>query len=108
MSDERPVRPSSSFIVHRSSLIAALIALSSRVIRQTMAPYFRQNQYYEGLDAAINELGRRIDPNFSPQTRSLPSSSAPRRRASGFALRDLISLLFLLFIFVVIIAPIMR
>src|SRR2546423_13370004 len=28
MSDERPVRPSSSFIVHRSSLIAALIAVS--------------------------------------------------------------------------------
>jgi uncharacterized protein len=85
-------------------------AISSRVIRQTMAPYFRQGQYYEGLDAAINELGRRIDPNFSPQSRTLPSSAAPRRRGSGSQLapRDFLFLLFLVFIFLVILAPIMR
>src|SRR5205085_11272767 len=54
-------------------------AISSRVIRETMAPYFRQKQYYEGIDAAINEIARRVDPKFSPQSRSLPTSSAPRR-----------------------------
>ena len=85
-------------------------AVSSRVIRETMAPYFRKDQYYEGLDAAVNELGRRINPSYSPQTRSLPSSSAPRR-ASGAAQaspRDFIFLIFLVLIFLFIIVPIMR
>jgi uncharacterized protein len=86
-------------------------AVSSRVIRETMAPYFRQEQYYEGLDAAVNELGRRINPNYSPQSRSLPTSSSRRGRASGssqLAPRDLIFLLVLVFVFLVVIAPIMR
>ena len=84
-------------------------AISSRVIRETMAPYFRQNQYYEGLDAAVNELGKRIDPNYSPQSRSLPSSSS--RGGSGsshLAPRDLMFLIFLVLIFIFVIGPIMR
>lgn len=82
-------------------------AFSSRVIRQTMGPYFKQGQYYEGLDAAINELGKKIDPNFSPQSRSLPSSprQASGSQASG---RDIFFFLFIIFIFIVIIGPIMR
>jgi uncharacterized protein len=82
-------------------------AFSSRVIRQTMGPYFKQGQYYEGLDAAINELGKKIDPNFSPQSRSLPSSprSASGSEASG---SDLLFFLSIIFIFIVIIAPIIR
>jgi uncharacterized protein len=84
-------------------------AVSSRVIRETMAPYFRQNQYYEGLDAAVNELGKRIDPTFSPQSRSLPSS--PARRPSGSAQaspRDFIFLIVLVLIFIFVIAPMLR
>jgi uncharacterized protein len=85
-------------------------AVSSRVIRETMAPYFRRGQYYEGIDAAINELGKRINPNFSPATRSLPTSTSPRRAAgtSQLGMRDIIFLLFLVFIFIVVIAPMMR
>jgi len=85
-------------------------AISSRVIRETMAPYFRQQQYYEGLDAAVNELGRRINPNFSPAARSGPSSPAPRSSGSsqGLGARDILFLLLILFIFFVIIAPMMR
>ena len=85
-------------------------AYSSRVIRETIAPYFRQQQYYEGLDAAVSQLAQKIDPNFSPQSRSLPSSP-PRQRASGSSQlggRDILFLLFLVFIFLVVIGPMMR
>ena len=84
-------------------------AVSSRVIRETMAPYFRQNQYYQGVDAAINELARRIDPTFAPQSRSLPPSSSQRGAGSPqLGLRDILFLLFIVFIFLVIVAPMMR
>src|SRR3954451_4489244 len=84
-------------------------AVSSRVIRETMAPYFRQNQYYEGLDAAVGELGKRIDPNFSPQSRSLPTSSAARRSSGSTQAspRDVIFLVVLVLIFIFVIAPLM-
>src|SRR5262249_43456760 len=71
-------------------------AVSSRVIRETMAPYFRQNQYYEGLDAAVNELGKRIDPNYSPQSRSLPSSARTGGGSASASPRDLIFLVVLI------------
>jgi uncharacterized protein len=83
-------------------------AISSRVIRETMAPYFRQNQYYEGLDAAVNDLGKRIDPNYSPQSRSLPSAPRSGSGSSQLAPRDLIFLVVLILIFIFVIAPIMR
>ena len=82
-------------------------ALSSRVIRETIPPYFRQGQYYEGLDAAINELGRKIDPSFAPQSRSLPSS--PRRASGGQpGGRDIIFFIFIILIFIFVLAPLMR
>ena len=82
-------------------------AISSRVIRQTMAPYFRQGQYYEGIDAAVNELAKRIDPNFSPASRSLPSSQRTRG-SRDIGARDLLFLVFIIFIFILVIAPMMR
>jgi uncharacterized protein len=84
-------------------------AVSSRVIRDTMAPYFRQGEYYEGIDAAINDIARRVDPNFSPQSRSLPSSAT--RRVSGsnqLAPRDILFFIFIILIFIFVIAPLMR
>ncbi|HND89126.1 MAG TPA: TPM domain-containing protein, partial [Saprospiraceae bacterium] len=29
---------------------------AARIIRNTMAPYFRQQQYYEGIDAGVNDI----------------------------------------------------
>ena len=85
-------------------------AVSSRVIRETMAPYFRQGQYYEGIDAAINEIARRVDPNFSPQSRSLPTSSAPRRGngSAQLAPGDIIIFIVIILVFIFVIAPLMR
>ena len=83
-------------------------AISSRVIHETMAPYFRQQQYYEGIDAAINELARRIDPKFSPQSRSLPPSSSRRSGSAQLAPRDIAFLIFIIVVFIFVIAPLMR
>jgi uncharacterized protein len=84
-------------------------AVSSRVIRETMAPYFRQGQYYEGIDAAINELGKRINPNFSPASRSLPTSATQRGSGSAqIAPRDIMFLIFIVLIFIFVVGPMMR
>jgi uncharacterized protein len=83
-------------------------AISSRVIRQTMAPYFRQGQYYEGIDAAINELAKRVDPNFSPQSRSVPTSSRRSPHSADIGARDLIFFVFIIFVFILVIAPLLR
>ena len=85
-------------------------AYASRVYRETLVPAFRQGDYYGGIDAAINQLAQKVDPNFAPASRSLPSSSAPRR-ASGttrLSIRDIVFFLVILLIFFVVIAPIMR
>src|SRR5258705_448595 len=111
------LRSKSSLIPHPSSLLAAFIALliAAHALALDVPPkptawvtdnggVLRPEQ-----EQALNENGRRINPNYSPQSRSLPSSS--RRRASGssqLAPRDLIFLLVLVFIFLVVIAPIMR
>lgn len=34
---------------------------ANRIIRNTMAPHFRENKYYEGLAAAITEIERNVD-----------------------------------------------
>jgi uncharacterized protein len=84
-------------------------AYSSRVYRNTLVPAFRQERYYEGIDEAITQLGQKVDPTFSPQSRSLPPSGG--RGASGaqqVGVRDIFFLLFILFVFVAIIGPIMR
>jgi uncharacterized protein len=54
-------------------------AFASRVYRNTLVPYFRQEQYYEGLSAAIDELAKKIDPNYVPQNVPAPVGSSPRR-----------------------------
>lgn len=83
-------------------------AYASRVYRDTLQPAFRQSRYYEGIDEAITQLGQKVDPTFSPQSRSLPSSSQRRATGSQASGRDIMFLLFIVFIFIVIIGPIMR
>ena len=58
-------------------------AFASRVYRETLVPYFRQQQYYEGLNAAVNELAQKIDPNFVPQGASSPPPRQTTRRGGG-------------------------
>jgi uncharacterized protein len=59
-------------------------AFASEVYRNTLVPYFRQQQYYEGLNAAVDQLAKKIDPNYVPQ--GATSSPPPRQttqRSSG-------------------------
>lgn len=83
-------------------------AYASRVYRNTLVPAFRQSRYYEGIDEAITQLGQKVDPSFSPQSRSLPASGGRRATGSQASGRDIFFLLFIVFIFIVIIGPIMR
>lgn len=41
---------------------------AGRIIRNTMAPYFRQQQYYEGIDAGLNEIIAALEGEFQPET----------------------------------------
>lgn len=38
---------------------------AGRIIRNTMAPYFRQQQYYEGIDAGTNEIIQALSGEFT-------------------------------------------
>lgn len=80
-------------------------AYSSRVYRQTLVPAFRQQQYYEGIDDAISQLGQKIDPTFAPGSRALPPESGGSGRAGGM---DVVGLLVLVAVFFLIILPMMR
>lgn len=66
---------------------------AGRIINNVMAPFFRQNDYYGGLDAALDQVDARI------RGEPLPPVDAP---ASGPARDDTdwFGLLFLFFIFV--------
>ena len=82
-------------------------AYSSRVYRETLVPAFRQQQYYQGIDDAVSQLGQKIDPTFSPQSRSLPPSSggAGSPQLGG---RDIMFLLVIAFVFLFFILPMLR
>jgi uncharacterized protein len=58
-------------------------AFASRVYRETLVPYFRQQQYYEGLNAAVDELAKKIDPNFVTQGATSPPPRQTTQRARG-------------------------
>src|SRR5262245_43694994 len=69
-------------------------AYASRVYRETLVPAFRQNDYYGGIDTALNQLAQKVDPTFAPASRSLPPSSSSGRSAQ-LAPRDLMFLIFI-------------
>ena len=80
-------------------------AYSSRVYRETLVPAFRQGEYYQGIDDAISQLGQKVDPTFSPQSRSLPPSSGRRATASRI---DGFWILAIIFFFHCVLGPMMR
>jgi uncharacterized protein len=76
-------------------------AFASDVYRNTLVPYFRQQQYYEGLNAAVDELAKKIDPSFVPQgaTSPPPRQTTSRRGRSDFP--PAIWIVFFILIFVI-------
>jgi len=89
-------------------------AYSSRVIRETIAPAFKQGQYATGLNAGLDALASKIDPNFTapstgtavqqPVQRPIaPRSSMPAPSGSDIAI---LIVLFVIFLFVIL--PLLR
>lgn len=52
-------------------------AIASRVYRQILTPHFREQKFYEGIDAAINDMVHRIDPKAIPG--GTPAQRRPTR-----------------------------
>lgn len=87
-------------------------AYSSRVIRETIAPAFKQGQYAAGLNAGLDQLAKKIDPNFAAtgssaqpvqQRPAAPTSSMPAPSGS-----DIVILIVLFLVFLFVILPLLR
>ncbi|HKS25482.1 MAG TPA: TPM domain-containing protein, partial [Thermoanaerobaculia bacterium] len=90
-------------------------AYSSRVVRETIAPQFRQNQYAAGLSTAIDQLATKIDPSWTSTTTS--STTTPLRQpvqrpvsrsTPGPSGSDIVILIVLFLVFLFVILPLLR
>ena len=79
-------------------------AVSSRVIREQLAPHFQQNDYAGGLNAAANELMRLIRTHEKPVPAAQPSQGG-RRESGGFDIGILVFIAVFLFLFIL---PLLR
>lgn len=50
--------------------------LSGQIIRNTMAPYFRQQQYYEGIQAGLTDVMRALRGEFKAEAQQTDDASA--------------------------------
>jgi uncharacterized protein len=76
-------------------------AVSSRVIREQIAPHFQQGDYAGGLNAAADELMRRIRTGEKPVEPLQPQGGEGQRDLDGFDLRLALFVLFFILFFVV-------
>jgi uncharacterized protein len=79
-------------------------AVSSRVIREQIAPAFQQQQYYTGLNAAANELMTRIRKGEAPVEPLQRRGQGQGQQARGEDI-GIIPVLFILFIVFFVLAP---
>ncbi|HVR39498.1 MAG TPA: TPM domain-containing protein [Thermoanaerobaculia bacterium] len=78
-------------------------AYSSRVIRETIAPRFREGHWYSGLNAGADALISRITGKPALQVQPAPATSRPVRRTQPGI--DLGTIFFILFILIFVIGP---
>jgi uncharacterized protein len=87
-------------------------AFTSDVYRNTLAPNFRQGQYAAGLNAAIDQLTKKIDPNYIPTTSTASATRVQQRPIArgtpGPSGSDIAILVVLFVIFIFVILPILR
>lgn len=97
-------------------------AYASRVYRDTLVPNFRQRQYAGGLNAAIDQLASKVDPNWQSTSTAATSTSTtstmwqqqPSRRpvssrgVPGPSGSDIVVLIVLGLIFLFVILPLLR
>jgi len=70
--------------------------LAGQIIRNTMGPFFRENKYYEGIDAGTNEIIKALSGEFKNEAEP------------GNATAGLVILLIILIIFIAILVVIFR
>jgi uncharacterized protein len=74
-------------------------AFSSDVLHTTVPPYFRAGDYAGGLNAAIDQIAKKIDPGFV-STSATPATPSRQARSSQRTASNMIP--FLIFVFFVI------
>jgi uncharacterized protein len=79
-------------------------AFSSRVLRETIPPYFRRGDYAGGLHAAADQLIARIEGKEPPA----PTAPRAQKAPSGWVWADLLFLVIILLVFFMIVAPLSR
>jgi uncharacterized protein len=75
-------------------------AVSSRVIREQIAPHFQKNDYNAGLNAAADEIMRRIRTGEKPVEPLQPTGGQPSGEPGGFDIGTIVFIAIMLFFFV--------
>jgi uncharacterized protein len=79
-------------------------AFSSDVISNTLRPAFRANDYAGGLNAAVDQIAKKVDPSFVSSSPSPNTTSVRRQRSSKDKGADMffptIFILFVIFVLV--------
>ena len=89
-------------------------ATTSYVYRNTIVPNFQGGRYYEGVNDALNQFGKQIDPQWTPPASpagSTPQRAAPSREPTpSLALdgQEVITLVFFGILFLFFVLPRMR
>jgi uncharacterized protein len=91
-------------------------AFTSDVYRNTLAPSFRQGLYAGGINTAIDQLAKKIDPSYVPATNGTapaPSTRPAQQRpvspgTPGPSGSDIVILVVLFLVFIFVILPMLR
>ena len=72
-------------------------ALSKRIVTQTIKPYFREGQFYEGLDAATNDIISVVSGEYQGDYQY--TKNKRRGKSGGYSIWFILAILALIFIF---------
>src|SRR5258708_8009922 len=79
-------------------------AFSSDVLHETVPPFFRAGDYAGGLNAAIDQIWKKIDPNAVPAG-SAPTAAPRSRRSTGLAGVPIKLFIYLILFFIFVVLP---
>ncbi|MEA2414347.1 MAG: uncharacterized protein QOI58_1004 [Thermoanaerobaculia bacterium] len=83
-------------------------AFSSDVLHNTVPTYFRAGDYAGGLNAAIDQIAKKIDPTFVSTTTMPAAAPRPARSSKGGGADMFFPSIFFLFVILVLIPLLMR
>ena len=83
-------------------------AFSSDVLHNTVPTYFRANDYAGGLNAAIDQIAKKIDPTFVSTSAAPAATPRPARSSKGGGADMFFPSIFFLFVILVLIPLLLR